>query len=49
MALGVVCSYDEFHDRMLVGGHPIQQWAGELTDAVNVVLRQIIIDKFGFV
>ena len=46
MALGVVCSYDEFHDRMLVGGHPIQQWAGELTDAVNVVLRQAIIDRF---
>jgi hypothetical protein len=46
MALGIVCSYDEFHDRMLVGGHPIQQWAGELTDAVNVVLRQAIIDRF---
>ena len=46
VALGVVCSYDEFHDRMLVGGHPIQQWAGELTDAVNVVLRQAIIDRF---
>jgi hypothetical protein len=48
MALGVVCSYDEFHDRMLVGGHPIQQWAGELTDAVNVVLRQATIDRFEF-
>ena len=48
MALGVICSYDEFHDRMLVGGHPIQQWAGELTDAVNVVLRQAIIDRFEF-
>ena len=48
MALGIVCSYDEFHDRMLVGGHPIQQWAGELTDAVNVVLRQAIIDQYEF-
>ena len=47
-ALGVVCSYDEFHDRMLVAGHPINQWAGELSDAVNVVLRQLIIDKFDF-
>ena len=46
--LGIVCSYDEFHDLMLVGGHPIQQWAGELTDAVNVVLRQAIINRFEF-
>ena len=48
MALGIVCSYDEFHDRMLVAGHEINQWAGELSDAVNVVLRQLIVDKFEF-
>jgi hypothetical protein len=47
-ALGVTCSYDEFHDRMLVAGHPINEWAGELSDAVNVMLRQITIDEFGF-
>src|SRR5262249_29949799 len=47
-ALGIICRYDEFHDRMLVGGHQIGQWAGELSDAVTVVLRQVIIEKFGF-
>jgi predicted P-loop ATPase len=49
-ALGVACSYDEFHDRMLVAGeHHIQQWgSGELSDAANVMLRQVIIDTFGF-
>ena len=47
-ALGIICSYDEFHDRMLVGGHQIGQWAGELSDAVTVILRQVIIEKFGF-
>jgi predicted P-loop ATPase len=47
VALGVACSYDLFHDRMLVAGHPINEWAGELTDTVNVMLRQIIINKFG--
>jgi predicted P-loop ATPase len=47
-ALGVACSYDEFHDRMLVAGHEINQWAGELSDAVNVMLRQYIINHFGF-
>ena len=48
LALGITCSYDEFHDRMLVAGKPINQWSGELSDAVNVVLRQLIIDKFDF-
>ena len=47
-ALGIICKYDEFHDRMLVGGHQIRQWAGELSDAVTVVLRQVIIENFGF-
>jgi hypothetical protein len=47
-ALGVTCRYDEFHNRMLVGGHPIDHWAGELTDNVIMVLRQTIIDKFDF-
>jgi Virulence-associated protein E len=47
-ALGIICSNDEFHDRMLVGGHPIQQWAGELSDAAIVVLRQMIVDTFDF-
>ena len=31
IALGIICSYDEFHDRMLVAGHEINQWAGELS------------------
>jgi Virulence-associated protein E len=47
-ALGVACSYDEFHDRMIVGGQIMQEWAGELSDAVTVVLRQLFIDTFGF-
>jgi hypothetical protein len=48
IALGIICSYDEFHDRMLVGGEPINQWAGELSDAVTVILRQMIVDHFDF-
>jgi predicted P-loop ATPase len=47
-ALGIVCQYDRFHDRMLVGGHEIGQWEGELSDAATVVLRQVILEKFGF-
>ena len=47
-ALGITCAYDEFHDRHLVGGEPIQQWAGELSDAATTVLRQMIVEHFGF-
>jgi hypothetical protein len=46
--LGIICSYDEFHDRMLVGGKEINKWAGELSDAVNVILRQMIVERFEF-
>jgi hypothetical protein len=46
--LGIVCSYDEFHDRMFVAGHSIGEWAGELSDALGYVLRQAIIDNFDF-
>ena len=46
--LGIICRYDEFHDRHLVGGEPIQQWAGELSDAAITVLRQMIVEAFGF-
>jgi predicted P-loop ATPase len=47
-ALGIICRYDEFHDRHLVGGEPIQQWAGELSDAAITVLRQMIVEVFRF-
>jgi hypothetical protein len=47
-ALGVVCSYDEFHDRMLVGGEEINKWAGELSDQANAILRQMIVERFDF-
>jgi hypothetical protein len=47
-ALGITCRYDCFHDRMLVGGHAIQQWSGELSDAVTYIVRQVIIDHFNF-
>jgi hypothetical protein len=46
--LAIVCRYDIFHDRMTVGGEPINQWAGELSDLVIMMLRQIIINHFGF-
>jgi hypothetical protein len=46
--LGITCRYDAFHDRMLVGGHEIEQYAGELTDAAVAAVRQLIIDTYGF-
>jgi predicted P-loop ATPase len=47
-ALGIKCSYDVFHDRKMVSGHAIEQWAGELSDHACQMLRVIIKEKFGF-
>jgi hypothetical protein len=46
--LGIECRYDIFHNRMLVGGHAIEQWAGELSDHACQMLRVLIKEKFGF-
>jgi hypothetical protein len=46
--LGITCRYDEFHNRMLVGGHEIKEYAGELTDAAIAAVRQLIIDTYDF-
>jgi hypothetical protein len=47
-ALGIDCRYERFHDKLLVGGHPIGQYAGEFSDHACLVLRRIIGDQFDF-
>ena len=53
-ALGVECSFDTFHNKMLVGyqgdktKHEIEAIMGEVTDNAIIRLRQIMSDKFGF-
>jgi predicted P-loop ATPase len=47
-ALGVICRYDVFHDRKLVGGDVLEEWAGEFSDAVSAILRQMIVDRYDF-
>jgi Virulence-associated protein E-like domain len=46
--LGVECRYDVFHDRKFVGGHVLEEWAGEFSDAVSTILRQTIVSNYGF-
>jgi predicted P-loop ATPase len=46
--LGIKCEYDEFHDKLLIGGTPIGQYAGELSDHACVYLREMIDQEFGF-
>jgi hypothetical protein len=48
LALGVECGYDKFHDRKLVAGHQIQEWAGEFSDHVCQMLRVIIQRQYSF-
>jgi predicted P-loop ATPase len=47
-ALGIECRYDAFHDRLLVGGHMLQEWIGELSDHACLMLRKIIKQEFDF-
>jgi predicted P-loop ATPase len=47
-SLGIDCRYDIFHDRKLVGGHAIEQWAGELSDHACQMLRVLIKETYGF-
>lgn len=47
-ALHIECRKDVFHEKLLVGGHPINQWAGDLSDDVVQMIRKIIRDVFGF-
>ena len=52
-ALGVECSYNTFHNKMLFGfagdnvRHELQAMLGEVTDNGIIRLRQIISDRFG--
>jgi hypothetical protein len=46
--LEIVCEYDQFHDKLLIGGQAINQYAGELSDHACVVLRQMIDQQYGF-
>jgi hypothetical protein len=47
-ALGIECRYDIFHDKFLVGGNVIGQWAGEMSDAASLMIRETIHKTFGF-
>jgi predicted P-loop ATPase len=46
--LGITAEEDEFHDRMRIGGQPLGQWAGELTDNAVFALRSLIEHEYGF-
>jgi hypothetical protein len=46
--LDIVCEHDTFHGKMLLGGHAIDQWAGELSDEAIQMLRVVIEQEFRF-
>ena len=47
-SLGIDCRYDVFHDKLLVGGQAIGQYAGELSDHACLYLRKMIDQEFEF-
>lgn len=46
--LGISCRKDTFHEKMLVGGHAIEAWGGDLSDDAIHMLRKIIKRSYGF-
>ena len=46
--MGITCEYDEFHDKLLIGGNTIGQYAGELTDHACLYLRKMIEEEYEF-
>jgi hypothetical protein len=46
--MGIKCEYDEFHDKLIIGGQPIGQYAGELTDHACLYLRKMIEEQYDF-
>ena len=47
-AMGIECKKDLFHEKMIVGGHVINQWAGDLSDEAIQMIRKLIRHRFGF-
>lgn len=48
MHMGISCRKDLFHEKMLVGGHLINQWAGDMSDDVIQMIRKLIRARYGF-
>jgi hypothetical protein len=46
--MDIACSYDEFHDKLIIGGQTIGQYAGELSDHACLVLRRMIEEEYEF-
>lgn len=46
--MGLTCEHDTFHDKLILGGRPIEQWAGELTDNTVHMLRVTIERQYKF-
>ena len=46
--LGIWCGYDQFSNRLVIDGHVIQHYTGEVSDKAFASLRKIILDTYGF-
>jgi predicted P-loop ATPase len=46
--MGLRCEYDEFHDKLLIGGQSIGEYAGELSDHTCLVVRRMIEEHYEF-
>ncbi len=47
-AFDLSCSYDVFHEKLLIQGYYLKQWAGEVSDHGCLILRTMVRDCFNF-
>ena len=47
-ALGITTRHDVFHEQLLLGGHFIDRWAGDLSDNAVLMLRRLIQQAYAF-
>jgi len=46
--LGIICTYDEFKNRLIVGSAPVQQYIGELSDKAVTIIRKVFLDTHDY-
>jgi hypothetical protein len=47
-AFDLSCNYDVFHEKLLIQGYYLKQWAGEVSDHGCLMLRTMVRDCFNF-
>ena len=48
LMMGITCSYDQFRDEHLIGGHAVEEYAGTFSDHATRLLATEVLRRYGF-